>query len=156
MTGWTPEQDAELRANFDAGLPLSYAEMAEVLNGKFGTSYTRNAAIGRGHRLGLTKIRPNSVPKTGPKRAVTPAQRPDIAIRKAVALPTIPAPFVPRLVEVHTENVPLLDLTPNGCRWPSGDGEFVFCNLPQEPCMPYCPDHCALAYRAPEARRRSA
>ena len=153
MSDWLPEHDAELRANFNAGLPLSYAEVAEVINGKFGTGFTRNAAVGRGHRLGLTTSRPKCVPKSGPKRATTPAQRPDIARRKAASgSKDVPASFTPR-PDPRPGLVPLLELAPDGCKWPSGDGPFLFCNEPVLAGEPYCGPHCCLAYRVPEPRR---
>jgi hypothetical protein len=154
MTGWTPEHDAELRANIEAGLPLSYAEMASVLNEKFGTNYTRNSTIGRAHRLGLAMARPKKVPKTGPKRATTPAQRPDVAIRKAARPSKPPGPFIPRTVDVHTENVTLLDLAHDGCRWPTSETTVhLFCNAACVKDRPYCGSHLRLSIGEPTARR---
>lgn len=156
MSGWIPAHDAELRANFDGGLPLSYAEVAKVLNDKFGTRYTRNATIGRANRLGLTCPWPKSK-KTGPKAArqpkATPAQRPDIAIRKAETGPKKPPePYVPIETDIPPGTVPLLELGLDGCKWPSGDGPFLFCNRPQHDGLVYCAGHAALAYRSPERR----
>jgi hypothetical protein len=48
---WTPEHCQALREYRARG--LSYGEIAQRLNAKFGTTYTRNAALGRGMRMGL-------------------------------------------------------------------------------------------------------
>jgi GcrA cell cycle regulator len=48
---WTPEHCQALREYRARG--LSYGEIARRLNAKFGTTYTRNAALGRGMRMGL-------------------------------------------------------------------------------------------------------
>lgn len=47
---WTKEQDAFLAEH--RSIMLS-ADLAEAINDKFGTSYSKKAVIGRAHRLGL-------------------------------------------------------------------------------------------------------
>src|SRR3954464_12933718 len=43
---------------------MSYAEIAEAINAKFKTAYSRNAAIGRARRMGLADPdRPKPAPK---------------------------------------------------------------------------------------------
>jgi GcrA cell cycle regulator len=53
-------------------LGMSYAEIAREINAKFGTAYSRNAALGRGKRMGLV----------APKRPVRP---PRIVLKAGVA-----------------------------------------------------------------------
>jgi GcrA cell cycle regulator len=50
-SNWAPEHCQALREYRSRG--LSYGRIAQVLNAKFGTTYTRNAALGRGVRMGL-------------------------------------------------------------------------------------------------------
>jgi GcrA cell cycle regulator len=50
-TDWAPEHSAALREFLAKG--MSYAKAADAINAKFETAYTRNAAIGRGKRMGL-------------------------------------------------------------------------------------------------------
>jgi GcrA cell cycle regulator len=50
-TNWTPEHSAALREYQARG--MSYSEIADAINAKFKTSYSRCAAIGRAKRLGL-------------------------------------------------------------------------------------------------------
>lgn len=49
---WKPEHNNALRSLVEGG-DLSFAGIAAALNELFGTSYTRNAAIGRAGRMGL-------------------------------------------------------------------------------------------------------
>ncbi len=48
---WPPLHSDALRGLVAKG--LSYGQACRALNAKFGTSYTRNGCIGRGHRMGL-------------------------------------------------------------------------------------------------------
>jgi GcrA cell cycle regulator len=67
---WTPEHSEALREQIVRG--RSYGEAVDAINTKFGTDYTRAAALGRGKRMGLvTPARPDNpsmlVPR-GPQR----------------------------------------------------------------------------------------
>src|ERR1700753_975339 len=50
-TEWAPEHSAALTENLAQG--MSYSEIARTINAKFGTNYSRNAALGRAKRIGL-------------------------------------------------------------------------------------------------------
>ncbi len=121
---WTDERIDRLRALWDKG--LSASQIAKEL----GEGVTRNAVIGKAHRLGL-KSRPSPV-KTERNQVKKPVKKP---VKKIVTL---------------------LDLTDRMCKWPighPGDPDFQFCGRPAEPGMPYCAAHCAEAYQAQPARR---
>jgi len=156
MTDWLPEHDAALRKHLRAEMTALAA--AAALNREFRTSYTRNSVIGRARRIqvplvsravqhhGGHLVSTDSAPK--PKKAITPAQRPDIAIRKAVSGPKAPAaPFQPR-PDPRPGQVPLLELAHDGCKWPSGEGPFLFCNHRQNNKGPYCAPHARIAGRS--------
>jgi GcrA cell cycle regulator len=65
-TGWTPEHSNALREHLAKG--MSYSEVAEAINAKFNTAYTRHAAIGRARRLGLlAAARPGDSSRLAPK-----------------------------------------------------------------------------------------
>jgi GcrA cell cycle regulator len=69
-TNWAPEHSQALREYLAKG--MSYSEIADAINSRFGTAYTRSATIGRGRRLGLPAPgRPEDGPKRPPK-AKTP------------------------------------------------------------------------------------
>ncbi|GHF12921.1 global cell cycle regulator GcrA-like protein [Kordiimonas sediminis] len=125
---WTDERIEKLKELWDSGLSASQIakELAEGV--------TRNAVIGKAHRLGL-KSRPSPVKsdKTKPKAA------PKKVVKKETS-----------------KFVTLLDLTDRMCKWPHGhpgDDDFHFCGKSSEPGMPYCAAHCAEAYQAQPPRR---
>jgi len=71
---WTPQQSQALRDQVTCG--ISFAKAAAAINARVGTNYTRNAAIGRGRRMGLVgSPRPtpaNAMPDRR-KRATVPS-----------------------------------------------------------------------------------
>ena len=155
MSDWLPEYDNALRAHFEAG--LSAAMAAAQINATFGLRKSRSAVIGRAQRQKM-HMSPGKGGRQGPKggpsqrkprpRAAS-SQRPDTAIRKAASAPKLGSvSFVPR-PDPRPGAVPLLDLAPDGCRWPSGDHAptMLFCNEPKIEGLSYCGPHCQIAYR---------
>ena len=129
---WTDDRIELLRRLWDQG--RSASQIADEL----GMGVSRNAVIGKAHRLGL-RARPSPV-KPEPARPATPAPAP---VKKAK-----PAPKPTR--------VSLLDLNERICKWPighPGDEDFHFCGRPVNPGTPYCPEHCAQAYQAQLPRK---
>ncbi|MEM1021747.1 MAG: GcrA family cell cycle regulator [Sphingomonadales bacterium] len=123
---WTDERIEALRKLWDEG--LSASQIAE----KLGEGVTRNAVIGKAHRLGL-KSRPSPV--------------------KSEAAAAKPKPKAPTKA---SGKVSLLDLTERICKWPIGhptDDDFHFCGKPAKPGFPYCDEHCEIAYQAQAPRR---
>src|ERR1700760_671871 len=142
---WPAQHSDALREYLARG--LSYSEIANIINAKFGTNYTRNAVIGRGRRLGLGHpARPAEGPK-GPRlpkhkkrdsAAATKARAAELAESKAspadsaetcpAAPPPRQAPRIRRLrcVGVSPRLLPLTELESCDCRYPYGgdkDGE---------------------------------
>jgi GcrA cell cycle regulator len=130
---WTAEHDAMLRNLRGKG--ISSAQIGVHLNCEFSTEYTRNAVIGRCHRLGLTAQRPPVVPKQA--RMYVPGN---------ASVKSIPA----RRYEAKPLHIPLLELEPGECRWPYGDGvassPYLFCGC-QTFGLSYCPAHVRLSVR---------
>lgn len=121
---WTDERIERLKALWDEG--LSASQIAK----KLGEGVTRNAVIGKAHRLSL-KSRPS--PVKSDKKPVKRAQP-----------------------KVTASQISLLDLTDRMCKWPighPGEPDFHFCGKNAESGMPYCARHCAEAYQAQPARR---
>lgn len=140
---WSAERDATLRELVAA--QKTGREIAVIMG------ISRNAVLGRLHRLGLSLYHPpgwNSAKANAKPRSLwkTPARRP------RQPRPQRPAPPVVLLCEP----VALLGLKPCHCRWPVlGDGaDTLFCGAQIEPERPYCPGHCAPAYKAPITSRR--
>ncbi len=164
---WTDERIATLKKMWKEG--KSAAEIAKTL----GKGVTRNAVIGKAHRMGLSG-RPSPIKKSAtPKKEVAPkktAAKPTRSKKTAApaAAPTnkssAPAKEVEDIKIFEKDVVPpgggvaLLDLTERMCKWPIGDpreDDFTFCGLPIRPGTPYCPEHAAMAYQT-SSRNRSA
>lgn len=107
-TDWQPERIAALIALWNDGVPTS--EIGRRLG------VTKNAVVGKAHRLGLAK-RPSPIQGTTKPR---PA--------KAVTLGTLSTGMCS-----WPEGEP-------------GTEEFRFCGRPVVPGKPYCAEHCARAY----------
>lgn len=125
---WTEDRIEKLKKLWDDG--LSASQIAKEL----GEGVTRNAVIGKAHRLGL-KSRPSPVKTDTEKKKAAPKPAARASDKKLVTL---------------------LDLNDRMCKWPighPGDADFHFCGKPSEPGMPYCARHCAEAYQAQPPRR---
>jgi GcrA cell cycle regulator len=141
---------------------LSASQIAGRLGG-----VTRNAVIGKVHRLGLSG-RATSSRSSAPRRAHTPRQHraPSITFgtRGNVALkPSYEAEYQPALAPVVELVIPLherasiLTLNESMCRWPIGDPteeDFHFCGRNKEGVVPYCEHHARMAYQPAQSRRR--
>lgn len=139
---WTDERVALLKKLWGEG--KTAAEIATTLGG-----VTRNAVIGKAHRLKLSnRISP-----------IQPAKK--VSAKAPANTSTPPAPQ-PKRPKIKTEDIPrgqglsLLDLKPNMCRWPSGDPrdqDFGFCGHRCSPGLPYCDEHARIAYQAARSNR---
>jgi GcrA cell cycle regulator len=151
---WTDERVEVLKKLWSEG--LSASQIAKELGG-----VTRNAVIGKVHRLGLSG---RATPSRPPSRIVrTPRPRPSLrpALRLAgAAAPPPPLPPIP----VDPQPMPngefatVLDLSEHICKWPigdPGDPRFQFCGRKTKSGAPYCEAHARMAYNPPKKRRRS-
>jgi GcrA cell cycle regulator len=164
-TGWTEDRVELLAKLWSEG--QSASQIAAVLGG----GVTRNAVIGKVHRLGLsgrgkTGAAPAQPRQPKPTRApsapvtMAEAAQPASAVSapvKAVAQP--PASWRPATeVAIPTsERVTILELRDTMCRWPIGDpskADFGFCGQRSVTGLPYCGAHCQLAYQPATERRR--
>lgn len=143
---WNDIQSRALRAYVAEG--YSYSRIAALINEEFKTSYSRNAAIGHGHRIGLTNK--CTIFRT-PPQAYTRAPR-----VRAPKPPVLPVETIQmRCAEVIPHNIGLLDLASDGCRFPYGDGPFTFCNHTQFKDS-YCEAHFQLCRGAGTSSERAA
>jgi GcrA cell cycle regulator len=148
--GWTDARTEHVKALWAEGRPAS--EIAGLLG-----EVTRNAVIGKVHRLGLSGRKTSSrqpVPcRTSPRRGksgrVERHLPPARFVRPASPMPPTPPSPVAALM------LPLRQLRDDQCRWPIGDPRkagFGFCGCQKAPGVPYCAHHSAIAYN-PAARR---
>lgn len=139
---WTDDRVQTLARLWRDG--LSASQIARDLGG-----VTRNAVIGKIHRLGLSGRATPHLPG---------ARRPDQRRERRARVPLKPAP---RHVPAPTARPLALPLPATGsasiasvrrdqCRWPIGepqDPSFCLCGRPRERGA-YCGSHGAVAYRA--------
>lgn len=147
-TNWTPEHSEAVREFLAKG--MSYSEIADAINAKFRTAYSRNAAIGRAKRMGLARPdRPGERPKQPPK-----ARQPQLhKLRHRFTSEFVwPMPVFERVesvklrcVETDPRHLSLTELEPGDCRYPYGgdeEGEAItFCGQPRRQGSSYCAPH---------------
>lgn len=152
--GWTEDRVGALKKLWLEG--QSASQIAKALGG----GVTRNAVIGKVHRLGLSgraapsqptrttfrPTRPRPAPATQPS-----APRRIEAAQPRLATPTPPAPPpAPDLPGTAT----VMTLGAHMCKWPIGDPssrEFSFCGRRASEGV-YCVEHARVAYQ-PQVRR---
>jgi len=158
---WAPEHSTALREFVGRG--MSYADAADAVNARFGTAYSRSAAIGRAKRMGLvvpgrTEDRLELVPRVQ-KRHQAPGdgvkkrcKRPAGATGPTPAAPEPAEPVKLRCVGIRPRLLSLPELEDGDCRYPYGgdkDGDAIaFCGHPRFRCSSYCAPHFHLT-RAP-------
>jgi GcrA cell cycle regulator len=112
---------------------------------------TRNAVIGKAHRLFLGPYKPRPPePKVKPAAATAPKVR-----LAAPAKPSAPPPATPEVPQteegawqpIADEPAPVAfeDLKKYHCRWPIGSQPHTYCGRPQEDGSAYCSVHARLA-----------
>ena len=161
VVGWTDDRVEQLKKLWEAGLSASQiaAELGNI---------TRNAVIGKVHRLGLSgraKSPSSSVPR---QRKVRPAQqmmrinrpvsRGNTALAQAFEVEAEPDPIAYDNVVPMSQRLNLLQLNENTCHWPVGDPsspDFFFCGGKSLDSLPYCAHHSRVAYQPASDRRRN-
>jgi GcrA cell cycle regulator len=152
LATWNPERIEQLRNFLGAGLTCSQIA-AEI-------GVTRNAVIGKIHRLGLGPGRPAAAPgRACPPRLRRPrASNQRALLRLITADDANSAGTAPQAASVDSvQPCSLLELAQGRCRWPVGDparADFAFCGNEAAGGFSYCAGHARMAYR-PAARRRA-
>ncbi|MBI06995.1 MAG: hypothetical protein CMM54_08450 [Rhodospirillaceae bacterium] len=132
MSVWTPERIAEVTRLWGEG--LTTAEIGKLVG------VTKNAVVGKAHRLGLPP-RPSPIRRKGggssggnTSRAISRGRAPRTAAKAPVKPPV--RQFV-------------LSTSGARCKWPSGhpgEADFHFCGSLALVNKPYCPEHYQMAY----------
>ena len=154
---WTDERVELLKKLWSDG--LSASQIAAELGG-----ITRNAVIGKVHRLGLSgRAKSPSSAAPRPRKARTSGHmlrvsRPAIRGNTALAYDYDLEPE-PQLLEIPVEQrKTLLQLNEKTCHWPVGDPstpDFFFCGGESANDQPYCTFHCRVAFQPASDRRRA-
>ncbi len=134
--GWNSARVDLLKTLWADGLPASEiaAKLGEV---------SRNAVIGKVHRLGLAGRRTTS--RTPRPRRTSPLYNRTTVLR-ARPFPSTPDRLPPATAALMLSVAQLADAT---CHWPIGDPKeagFGFCGCQKAPGVPYCGHHAAIAY----------
>ncbi len=165
---WNDERVELLKKLWNEG--LSASQIAAELGG-----VTRNAVIGKVHRLGLSgrAKAPSQASQPRPRKPAAASVR---SAARAVSSPQIRGNVAlaaqPRL-EAYVETEPalredvvvpmsrrvkIMELREAMCRWPMGDPldpDFVYCGADCEFGKPYCTYHAAIAYQPALERKRA-
>lgn len=169
---WTDERIERLKSLLATG--MSASKIAADLGGM-----TRNAVIGKAHRLGLMRERriasPSEIAERQRQAAAARSRGQAEGARRRIearaqskrhAAPETVSPLgdqVDGMVDLPFENIPvgqrcsILELTETSCRWPIGDpkgDEFFFCGGKTVDGLPYCGYHSRIAYQPIAERRR--
>lgn len=147
--GWTEDRVGALTKLWLEG--QSASQIAKQLGG----GVTRNAVIGKVHRLGLSgRATPSQPARTTLRtpRPPRPVQQPSAPrrIEAAHPRPSAPAPVTPELPGTAT----VLTLGAHMCKWPIGDPTsrgFTFCGRRSIEGV-YCVEHARVAYQ-PQVKR---
>ena len=137
---------------------------------ELGQGVTRNAVIGKVHRLGLSgrvKLAP-SAPAT--RLRVKPVNKQDerqphvVSIAPAMETLAPPPPAIAQrpssdVVIPFSNRVTIMELRDTMCRWPLGDPtsvDFRYCGSRSGALGPYCDEHARMAFQPTQERRRIA
>jgi len=166
--GWTEQQIQALKKMWGNG--FSASDIAKTLGG----GLTRNAVIGKAHRLKLSS-RPSPIRagEEGPGKIGGSVMAPITRVSKKRAMlrslpPVTPLPEsvtrsipreMPRPIDT-TKRVEGIAVTKAGerhCRWPIGDPrspDFRFCGCNCYEGLPYCVEHARVAYQTVSRKSR--
>jgi GcrA cell cycle regulator len=171
MNGWTEERVEILKRLWTEG--LSASQIAKQLGG-----VTRNAVIGKVHRLGLAGRAAPSRPikrVSVPIARVRPTITPDPMVEAVKVARLAPKPVGEPICETPEPEMPVLkpakpkprtmrdgeiigvlQLGTHMCKWPigdPGDADFGFCGAQCGMTAVYCEEHAAIAFQPALMRR---
>ena len=150
---WTDERVELLKQFWSEG--LSASQIASKMGG-----VTRNAVIGKVHRLGLSGRATPSQPKRGcAEENLEPAEAVEtISATREAATPHLSEPeFIAPVSLTDEDLTTVASLKRNMCKWPIGDpasDDFHFCGEPTTPGKSYCAYHAQMAFQ-PSHRREA-
>ena len=169
---WTEQQIQTLKKMWGNG--FSASDIAKHLGG----GLTRNAVIGKAHRLKLSSrpavakpedghLAANGISSVGvsinrvstKKRAMLRPLPPVQTPVRTMAQSTIRESWRPiESVVKRTEGIAVTKAGERHCRWPIGDPrspDFRFCGCSAHEGLPYCIDHARVAYQTVSKRSRA-
>lgn len=157
---WDDQRIEQLKKLWSDG--LSASQIAAELGG-----VTRNAVIGKVHRLGLSgraKSKPAAVARPrakvvkAPTRTTTVVARGNLATVEVEELVPVVLPVRENVVIPMSRRISIMELREGVCRWPLGDplqSDFAYCGGDCSVGRTYCDAHSRLAYQPQNDRRRA-
>jgi GcrA cell cycle regulator len=143
QVNWSDDRVDQLKTLWTEG--LSASQIARALGG-----VTRNAVIGKVHRLGLA----GRASPARPDRPRLPSAPKASTLRNA--MPAAPVVEEDPLQLDDGNFATVLTISDRMCRWPIGDPaatEFHFCGRSPKSGSPYCEAHARKAYQPQQQRR---
>lgn len=143
---WTDEIVERMKVLWAEG--LSASRVADILNGEFATSYTRNSVIGKIHRLDIERNY-HASPKARIYRK-----------RNSFEPKLLPLPKAKEPVSMP-RNIPMLARKDSECPFPMWAHEAtpgldpIVCGAEKDLCEPYCTGHMKLTHNAKQPRTAS-
>lgn len=156
---WTQEMVDHLTTRWRE--QTSATELAHELSGMAGRAVTRNAVLGKVHRLGLTGAgaKPHHTRPAQDKRGRAVAAPASVGVLPA-EVRTMETEQVTPAAPVALGGVPLFPEGPASlpmiaCRWPLWGKTHtgMVCGATCKDGKPYCADHCRIAYQPPAERK---
>ncbi len=168
---WTDDRVELLKKLWSEGLSASQ------IAARLAQGVTRNAVIGKVHRLNLSgrAQQPRNAAPRAPRKQREPshpgrgtgtpslptagntALKPMIRAEAQPRPAALPAPEPMRLVDIPKGGrITILHLSDKTCKWPIGDpghDDFCFCGHGPRDGSPYCEYHARLAYQPLQDRR---
>lgn len=134
---WSDERVTLLKRLWGEG--KTAAEIAKEL----GEGVTRNAVIGKAHRLKLSS-------------RMSPIQQNTKKVKSTDAAPPVPRRPLKKIPVFKGKEMKMEDLRDKMCRWPNGDpqtDDFSFCGCNTMEGLPYCETHASIAYQVTSRAR---
>ena len=160
---WTDERVEALKKLWAEG--LSASQIASRLG-----EVTRNAVIGKVHRLGLSgRTTTSRIKSVRPRRSVVRTKRQRLlrfqpqSPGRDLFPPDLEANELAQIRDVEELVIPvearktIQSLVEASCRWPIGDPQhedFHFCGRDRMTGLPYCEFHARRAFQPAQPRRR--
>lgn len=140
---WTEERIELLQRLWGQG--YSASQIANQLQG-----VTRNAVIGKIHRLNKRSEAKAARVRTGVFAAPVARRRPGPEARRFTPPDWAFRPHQRPILAEEPGLATCSTLAAHMCRWPIGDpdtSDFTFCGRPQDGGRPYCEGHARVAYK---------
>lgn len=155
VPSWSDERVDHLRRLWEEGRTAS--QIATELGG-----VTRNAVIGKIHRLGLSNRTksgelPAGTSRSGARDGDGASVVADAIAMAEMPIETLPSASVTPVALSLTRRVTIMDLRESMCRWPIGDPtapDFHYCGDRSITGLPYCTHHAQIAYQPAAERKR--